>query len=168
MLILLSIKNTLKFMTVEENVDLLKVSNVEAIGHCANCFCTMGSGIANQIKKVFPEAYTADLKTVSGDINKFGTFSVGVVNSNNTSIKYVYNLYGQYRYGRDSRKLNYEKIYTALESMEKSCKNNNVTFVGFPKNMGCMLAGGHWPIVYKMIEHIFSDPIYTVKICNYA
>ena len=100
----------MKFMIVEENVDLLKVSNVEAIGHCANCFCTMGSGIANQIKKVFPEAYTADLKTVSGDINKFGTFSVGVVNSNNTSIKYVYNLYGQYRYGRDSRKLNYEKI----------------------------------------------------------
>ena len=87
MLILLSIKNTMKFMIVEENVDLLKVSDVESIGHCANCFCTMGSGIANQIKKVFPEAYTADLKTVSGDINKFGTFSVGVVNSNNTSIK---------------------------------------------------------------------------------
>ena len=149
-----------------ENTNLLQ-ANVDAFGHCANCFCTMGSGIARQIREIFPEAYEADCKTSKGDKSKFGKFSLANVSGNqyNKSLKYIYNLYGQFNYGTESRKLNYEAIYSALESMAANCQNNGVLKVGFPYGMGCRLAGGHFPIVEKMIEVIFKD--FDVYICSY-
>lgn len=151
-----------------ENVSLLR-ADVETIGHCCNCFCTMGSGIARQIRENFPEAYTADCKTIKGDRNKLGKFSVAEVwqKTYNLNIKYIYNLYGQYNYGTESRKLNYEAIYNALESMSANCQNVGVLKIGFPKNMGCTLAGGKWPIVNEMIKTIF-DENFEVYICQYT
>ena len=47
----------------------------DVIVHGCNCQCAMGKGIALSIKKLFPEAYAADLKTVKGDRGKLGTYS---------------------------------------------------------------------------------------------
>jgi O-acetyl-ADP-ribose deacetylase (regulator of RNase III) len=157
-------------MITELKTDLLK-AEVDAIGHCANCFNTMGSGIAKQIKAKFPEAFLADSKTTAGDRTKFGNFSVGLVspeNKTSPTIKLVYNLYGQYYYGKDSRKLNYESIYTALIAMRHDCVSKPVRSIGFPKNMGCMLAGGAWSIVSSMIESVFNDGAFSVYICEYT
>lgn len=156
-------------MITELKTDLL-LAEVDAIGHCANCFNTMGSGIAKQIKAKLPEAFEADSKTEAGDRKKFGSFSVGSITAPKikTNIKYVYNLYGQYYYGRESRKLNYEAIYTALESMRHDCVGRPIKRIGFPKNMGCMLAGGHFPIVNEMIKHIFNDDAFDIFICEYT
>jgi O-acetyl-ADP-ribose deacetylase (regulator of RNase III) len=156
-------------MITHINGDLLS-SNVDAIGHCANCFCTMGSGIARQIKLQLPEAYAEDLKGVSGDRNKFGKFSVAEIKKPQikTNIKYVYNLYGQYNYGTDSRKLNYESIYTALTGMKNHAITKDIKTVGFPENMGCMLAGGSWNIVYAMIKDVFDPSPFDVIICKYT
>ena len=148
-------------------MDLLK-SDVDAIGHCANCFNTMGSGIAKQIKKTFPEAFESDSKTEIGDKSKFGSFSVGFVKKPHNQIKFVYNLYGQYYYGRDSRKLNYESIDTALLKMRHDCISKPIKSIGFPKNMGCTLAGGDWSIVSSMIESVFNDGAFSVYICEYT
>jgi len=81
----------------------------DIIGHCCNCFCTMGSGVAAAIKAKYPEAYDADCKTKKGDRTKLGTLSLAVViktdptqtvASINTpvpaGIKAVANLYAQY------------------------------------------------------------------------
>jgi len=157
-------------MIINIKNDLLKQQEAEAIAHCANCFCTMGSGIAFQIKNKIPEAYASDLKTIKGDKSKLGSFSFSEIKNfkENLSIKYVYNLYGQYYYGRDSRKLNYEAIYTAIELMRNDCMEKNIKTVGFPKNMGCMLAGGNWQIVSKMIEVIYENTPITVYICEYT
>lgn len=155
-------------MFKELKTDLL-TAEVDAIAHCANCFCTMGSGIAKQIKEKLPEAFLVDSKTQAGDRTKFGRFSCAEINNPKikTSVKFVYNLYGQFYYGRDSRKLNYESIYTALEGMRWDCVSKPVKTIGFPKNMGCNLAGGHFPIVYEMIHHIYSDSPFDVFICEY-
>ena len=41
--------------------DLVKEAELfDVIAHCCNCFCTMGAGIAPQIKNKFPDAYVAD------------------------------------------------------------------------------------------------------------
>lgn len=157
-------------MITELKIDLLK-AEVDAIAHCANCFNTMGSGIAKQIKAKFPEAFLADSKTTVGDRTKFGNFSVGLVspeNKTSPTIKLVYNLYGQYYYGKDSRKLNYESIYTSLVAMKADCESRSTKNIGFPKNMGCMLAGGHFPIVYEMIKHVFIGDAFSVHICEYT
>ena len=151
-----------------DNTNLLK-ANVEAIAQCCNCFNTMGSGIARQIREIFPEAYTVDCKTIKGDKGKFGSFSMANINNNpyNPNIKHIYNLYGQFTYGTESRKLNYEAIYSALEAMSANCQNNRVLKVGFPKNMGCTLAGGNWNIVNEMIVSLF-DKNFEVYICQYG
>lgn len=51
-------------------IEALKSGSVQAIAHQANCFNTMGSGVALAIKNAFPEAYEADCKTVKGDKKK--------------------------------------------------------------------------------------------------
>ena len=157
-------------MITELKIDLLK-AEVDAIAHCANCFNTMGSGIAKQIKAKFPEAFLADCKTTAGDGLKFGNFSVGLISAENKTsptIKYVYNLYGQYYYGKDTRKINYESMYTALVGMRRDCSSKPVRNIGFPKNMGCMLAGGDWSIVESMIKSVFNDDAFSVYICEYT
>lgn len=153
-------------MITEISQDLI-TTEVDAIAHCANCFTTMGSGIAKRIKSEFPEAFDSDKKTPTGDILKLGTFSVATTTNNQYMIKYVYNLYGQYYYGKDSRKLNYEAIYTAMQSMRNDCYAKDITSIGFPKNMGCSLAGGDWQVVESMIHSIFDESPFTVLICSY-
>jgi len=148
--------------------DLLK-ADIEAAAHGANCQCVMGSGIARHIREIFPEVYKIDCKTIKGDKNKLGNFSVANVTGNqfNPNLKYIYTLYQQFNYGTESRKLNYEAIYTAMEKMAANCQNNQILKVGFPKNLGCTLAGGNWNIVNEMIKAIF-DKSFEVYICEYT
>ena len=71
-------------MNLQENGILMKVikgdlielaldGQFDVIIHGCNCFCTMGAGIAKQIKDTFREAYQSDLKTKRGDVSKLGT-----------------------------------------------------------------------------------------------
>ncbi len=158
----------LKMITNIENLNLLK-SHSDAIGHCANCFNTMGSGIARTIRLELPEAYEADCLTQKGNEAKLGHFSLGIIKSPQNSIRYVYNLYGQFNYGTDFRRLNYEAIYTSLLEMKVDCLiKGDIKTVGFPKNMGCALAGGDWNIVNAMIESVFGSTNLDVLICEYG
>lgn len=125
-----------------------------AIFHGANCFNTMGSGIALSIKQNFPEAYSADCLTIKGDRKKLGIFSTVCINTDDN--KHIYNLYQQYNYGRDSRKLNYEAFYRALESAAKDCEAKKIKTILIPYKIGCNLAGGDWKIVYSMICAVFE------------
>lgn len=156
-------------MFTELKTDLL-TAEVDAIAHCANCFCTMGSGIAKQIKEKLPEAFLVDSKTQSGDRTKFGKFSCAEITQPKikTTVKFVYNLYGQFYYGKDSRKLNYESIYTALAGMRHDCVSKPIKTIGFPKNMGCMLAGGDWNVVESMIHSVFDQTPFNIYICEYT
>ena len=69
---------------------------INVILHCANCFHTMGAGVARAIKDEWPGAFQADLKTPRGDRSKMGTFSF-----HQEGKLVVINLYGQYRYSTD-------------------------------------------------------------------
>lgn len=137
--------------------DLVKQSDeFEVIAHCANCYCTMGSGIAPQIKAKFPEAYAADCATQKGDINKLGTISY---TENTTPI--IVNLYGQYDYtGRRSGKmdLDYNAIRSALKLMKEKFSGKRF---GMPK-IGSGLAGGDWSIIEKIIEEEMMGEYVTI------
>jgi len=79
--------------------DLLQLAdegNFDAIAHGCNCYCVMGIGLAKQIKKKYPEAYAADLKTTPGDRSKLGNYTYASYNDNSFT---VFNAYTQYRYG---------------------------------------------------------------------
>ena len=130
--------------------DLLQ-AEVDAIGQCCNCYCTMGSGIAPKIKKEWPEVYAADCATRKGDRTKLGTFTKAIVEDGELT---VYNLYGQYGYSkRDSgiRDLDYDAIFDALDAMADDVIACGGKTVGLPL-IGCGLAGGKWSVVEAMIE----------------
>lgn len=137
--------------------DLVRdAENYEVIAHCCNCFCTMGAGIAPQIKHKFPEAYEADCRTKSGDESKLGTISF---TENTTPI--VVNLYGQFDYtGRRSGKmdLDYNALRSALKAMRE--KFTGKTF-GMPM-IGAGLAGGDWNVIERIIEEEMRGEYVTI------
>lgn len=150
-------------------VDALINGDVIAIGHQANCFNTMNSGVAKAIRTRLPCAWEADQLTVKGDRDKLGTISVGQLRDeagNPTGL--VYNLYGQYNYGYDAKGYtNYEALRGALIHMRDDLlTGDNLWDIGFPK-IGAGLGGGDWDTIIKIIGEVFdfrfNITIYTLQ-----
>lgn len=135
-------------------VEAFMTGNYIALLHQANCFNTMNSGVAKKIREELPEMYEADCKTIKGDRNKLGKFSVAAFDE-------IYalgvNLYGQYDYGKNGVK------YTIPEKLEEAL----ASFIGWldatdeeiPElvfcmpRMGCGLGGADWETeLVPMIE----------------
>lgn len=137
--------------------DLVKESDkFEVIAHCCNCFCTMGAGIAPQIKAKFPEAYAVDCATPKGDLAKLGTISY----TQNTN-PIVVNLYGQFDYtGRRSGRmdLDYDALRSALKLMKEKFSGK---MFGMPM-IGSGLAGGDWNIIEHIIEEEMIGEYVTI------
>jgi O-acetyl-ADP-ribose deacetylase (regulator of RNase III) len=158
-----------------------------AIAHQANCFHTFGAGIARQIVVRYPEAYEADKKTPYGSAKKLGHFSFAPVKADPEN-KFVFNIYGQYGFGNDdrsaftgadydcgevsefNRNTSYDAVLDGLERYRKYTSRHEFQKIGIPYNMGCMLGGGDWEIVNKLVEivwrgnHLSGPDLY---ICRY-
>lgn len=159
---------TLKYK-VGDIVDAILNGEVVAIGHQANCFNTMNSGVAKAIRTRLPCAWEVDQHTEKGSRDKLGTISVGQLRDeyeNPTGV--VYNLYGQYNYGYDSAGYtNYEALRGALMHMRDDLlTGDNLWNVGFPK-IGAGLGGGDWDTIAGIIDEVFDDrftvTIYTLQ-----
>lgn len=148
------------------NKEALTANNTRFIAHCANCFNTMGSGVAAAIRKDFPYAAWADNKTQAGLRTKCGDYTIGIPDHDLDRAglinPIVFNLYGQYTMGSHQRQVNYEWLFNALSKMAEHV-DQTVTFynthftVGFPHKMGCGLAGGNWNVVKILIEEAFKE-----------
>lgn len=151
-------------MIIEIDKNLLE-ADVEAFAHSCNCFKTMGSGIAAQIKAKYPEMYKADFAHGRrGDRTVLGTFSWVKCHDG----KIGYNVYGQYTFGMNKRHTSYDAVDTGLTAIRNHAILNNINKLGLPKNMGCALGGGNWGVVRAIIEAVFQDfPSMEVYICNY-
>lgn len=143
----------------------------DAIGHGANCFCRMKSGIAGQISKQFPGAVEEDNKTIPGDKKKLGNFT----HWTHPNRSRLYNLYTQYNYGRVENHLylDYMALESALMNMREDLKNytakhnlgGKTLHVGFPK-IGCGLAQGNWTRVNGLIRLAFDR--HNITIVNFS
>ena len=143
--------------------NLLLSKDVEVIGHQANCQNTFGSGIARSIREMYPAAYKADCNAAITKANTLGRFSVGYIpaENNSSSIRRIYNLYGQNLFGKGTRQTNYDALYSALEGMANDLMENDMDLpapsVGFPYQMGSFRGGGSFDIVSRLIEVAFDD-----------
>ena len=150
-------------MIIEVTENLLEYP-LDGFIHQANCFQTMGSGIAYSIKKKYPELFQADLNHGrSGDNSRLGKFSTVKCHDD----KQGYNLYGQYNYGCHKRQTNYEAVYSGLSLIKEHAMNNNILKLGLPKRMGCVLGGGSWAVVEAIIKDIFENYTNDLYICDY-
>jgi hypothetical protein len=176
--------NLLNFPTHDFN-DPDHYIGISAIAHSCNTRMIMGGGIARQIKSRYPQAYQADVNYISNEyddngqfIHPLGNFSKAEVSSKSlpNNKGYIYNMYTQASIGNDSRQVDYEKFWQALNNVEKDLYKMNMDkdqydgsappVFGLPHGISCGLAGGNWDIIKAMIEDIFLDsPIkcYIVK-----
>ncbi|MFE7817864.1 SLOG family protein [Priestia megaterium] len=158
-------------LVVEVKGDLLK-SDCDVMMHQANCQSTMGSGIAKQIKKTFPEVYKVDYESPLSPKEKLGKYTYARVQNQLKPVEVV-NLYGQFRYGTDIQHTDYEALRSAifgyLEDLKKRTHNISDLKVGVPKFIGCARGGGDWNIVKGILEEAaeaFFVRIYTYKLGN--
>jgi len=134
-------------------IQLAKAGSFDVIVHGCNCMCTMGAGIAKQIKQHFPEAYQIDQQTRSGDKRKLGTITY-----TRDTVPVVVNAYTQYDYKFKKINVSYLAIKYCLEAIKKTFSGKRI---GMPK-IGCGLAGGDWSVVSVMIDSYLSDEDVTV------
>lgn len=135
-------------------LDLFDAGEFNVIAHGCNCFCTMGSGIAAQIRQRYPRAYEVDniYSGNPGDINKLGGFTKCARDLTIDS-GMIYNLYTQYEFGGDKVHLNYDALALCLYKLNFEQKGKRV---GLPM-IGCGLAGGDPVIVKEIIENRLTD-----------
>lgn len=140
-------------------IHLAKNGYFDMIGHGCNCFNTMNSGIAKQIREEWPQLYKKDCETKSGDKSKLGTYTGSFIyREQNLTAFWVLNLYTQYAYGRDKVYVDYDAIRKCMIKIRQNFLHYRV---GLPK-IGCGLAGGDWKIVEKIIEDELFDMDVTI------
>jgi len=124
--------------------------------HVANCQCVMGAGIAKQVKQKIPELYDVDQGTSNmKPANKLGGYSAYAFGDDTDEFPLAINLYGQLRYGRGKRHINYAALTCAVLNacgyiLDGIDINKRVRVV-CPK-LGCGLAGGDWEIIKEILE----------------
>lgn len=138
-------------------IDLARNGQFDVIVHGCNCFCTMGAGIARQIRDTFPQAHVADLETVSGDINKLGNYSSALVQSSGRQLT-VINGYTQYQYAGTGILADYGAIETLFKQIKKFFPNKRI---GYPK-IGAGLAGGDWEKISQIIDRSLTGETHTL------
>jgi len=138
-------------MLNELHGDLIQMAlggEFDAIVHGCNCFCTMGAGIAKQIRSTFPEAYRADCATAKGDKGKLGTYSSALSRG-----ILVINAYTQFDYRGRGTKVDYDALRRCMETI---AVDHPSLRIGIPQ-IGAGLAGGDWATIHLVLAEAFKN-----------
>ncbi|MEK6829553.1 MAG: hypothetical protein AABY15_05535 [Nanoarchaeota archaeon] len=130
-------------------------NNFDVIGHGCNCWCTMGKGIALDVKKKYPRVYDADRATGLGDKAKLGTYTMW---QNENVI--ILNLYTQWHYYGSDVKADYDAIRSCMKLIKQNFSGKKI---GLPL-IGAGLAKGDWGIISSIIEEELNGEDLTVMI----
>jgi O-acetyl-ADP-ribose deacetylase (regulator of RNase III) len=140
-------------------VEAFRKGEVGAIAHQANCFNTMNSGVAKAIRAQYPAVYEADCETIKGDPDKLGSMTftpalqdLAPVYGEIAKIGLIFNLYGQYNYGREKGVIytDLKALGHAFATMKLFLDAMGITKVGLPK-LGAGLGGAKWEDVESCI-----------------
>ncbi len=137
-------------------IKLAEQGKFEVIIHGCNCFCTMGAGIAKQIKLCFPKAYEVDLKTAKGEKSKLGKISWAEIETPYGEL-IVVNAYTQFDWRGKGNKADYEAIRQAFRKVKELFTGKSI---GYPA-IGAGLAGGDWNIISKIIDEELQGENHT-------
>ncbi len=138
-------------------IQLALEGQFDVIIHGCNCQCTMGAGIAKQIKRNFPEAYEADRRTAKGDRDKLGDISAATVKRHGHEITIV-NGYTQFDWRGSGVLVDYQALRSVMEHVRKKYSGQRI---GYPK-IGAGLAGGDWDIISEIIDQELEGEDHTL------
>lgn len=128
----------------------------DVIVHGCNCLSTMGAGIAQQIKRIFPEAYKADCSNPEGVKSRLGTCSAANVHRGELDLVVV-NAYTQFAYGPGVH-IDYDALRKCMSVVAERYGDKRI---GLPR-IGCGLGGGDWNAVRDILEQVFVGCDVTV------
>lgn len=138
-------------------IALAKSGQFDVIVHGCNCFCTMGSGIAKQIRDQFPEAYQADLETDRGDKEKLGSYSLATLQQKNHAVTIV-NAYTQFDFSGPGILADYNSIKRIFNRIKIQFTGQRI---GYPK-IGAGLAKGDWRVIACIIDKALKGEKHTL------
>lgn len=140
-------------------IDMAVAGQFDVIVQGCNCFNTMGSGLALNLKTRFPPVFAADQATRRGDRAKLGTFTSVELPGDAGHRFTVVNAYTQYFYGRTGDLFEYD-------SFERILKNLSAAFpdarFGFPL-IGAVRAGGDQARILGLIQAELGDRATVVR-----
>lgn len=156
----LAATETMKIIT-GNLLDIVEQGRLDVIIHGANCRNTMGSGIAAQIKKRFPEAYDADCAAHKAAKNYLGNISWAKIIRNDGSPFVIVNAYTQDRFGPPpTQYASYDAIANCFRIIN-SLFNKTTTRFGYPR-IGCGRGGANWNIVAVIIDEELKGRDHTL------
>lgn len=121
--------------------------------HGCNCHNAMGSGVAKTVRAIYPEVWRVDQKTLWGDKNKLGSYTLwGGKHYYYDQDITVINLYSQYKYGHTEVYADYDAIRKGLETIEFVYRGASFAM----PRIGAGLARGDWATIKKIIEEVFT------------
>lgn len=129
-------------------IDMAEDGQFDVIVHGCNCFNTMGGGIAREIRGRYPLAAKADASTISGSIDKLGSYT-----AYDTGKFLIVNAYTQYGMSSGEDVFEYEAFALIIR---KLCHIFTDQRIGIPY-IGMGLAGGDKDIIMAYIEHFAEE-----------
>ena len=153
-------------------LDFAEQGHFNIIVQGCNCFCTMGSGIAREIRERYPEAFYADQQTKPGDYTKLGnwtqceagdfvdpqTYMTRNKYAENDPKRFtIINAYTQYGFNKGGSNTDVFE-YTSFELiLQKLGHEHPQSHFGFPR-IGQGLAGGDSVTITEMLMN-FAEVI---------
>ena len=129
-------------------LDLAEAGEFDVIIHGANCFCTMGAGIAREISERYPLCAEIDKLTESGEYMKLGNWT-----EFDQGTFLILNCYTQYKMSRGGDVFEYTAFQMILEKILFMYGDKRI---GMPY-IGMGLAGGNKDSILQMIEWFASE-----------
>lgn len=139
--------------------DAADKQNVDVIAHQANCFKIMGSGFAAALRLRHPAAESIDLIDRRQPSERLGHFT----NVRVAGGTMVFNLYGQYRPGKNT---DYTALRCSISAMAEYLKKGKPDArIGLPL-IGCGVGGGDWKIVSTILKQELCDFDFCVYVLD--
>lgn len=160
-------KNNKKMKEIKGDlIKMFRNGEFDIIAHGCNCFHTMGSGIAGQLVRIYPQVLESDKRNSEyGDQSKMGT----ITHYSPEKDKFIVNCYSQFEFGTHKMQVEYGAIRSCLKEIKDLINKHFVDVknvkIGLPL-IGCGLAGGNWEVVKKIIESEMS--VYDITIVYYG
>lgn len=127
-------------------LDLAEQGAFDVIVQGCNCFNTMGSGIAREIRERYPQAYEVDQQTEKGDIMKLGNWT-----GYSTDTFKIINAYTQYGFNANGNNADVFEYTSFQLILQKLLERHGKQDIGFPY-IGMGLAGGDKKRIMAMLE----------------
>lgn len=137
--------------------DIFK-SKATVIVHQVNCQGVMGSGVAKQVRDLYPNVYVKykelcdRYKESNSSKDLLGIAQIVPTNYGDT--RYIANLFAQDSFGNFKCFTDYDALRKCLIYISLQFRHSSIAI---PYLIGCCRGGGDWNIVYKIIEETLSD-----------